>query len=107
MNNQFNTSSKKAKWNLSNNKNWKRNIGNPEKFIDEYFVEISNDIPTIKDVVMTNFCKIGVFASSNKNKAIIVSAIDNLTKGSSGQAVQNMNLIYGFDEREGLKLKGS
>jgi N-acetyl-gamma-glutamyl-phosphate reductase len=74
------------------------------KFIDEYFIEISSDIPAIKDVAMTNFCKIGVFASSNKNKAIIVSAIDNLTKGSSGQAVQNMNLIYGFDEREGLKL---
>ena len=72
------------------------------KFTDEYFIEISDKIPAINDVTLTNFCKIGVFASSNNNKAIIVSAIDNLTKGSAGQAIQNMNLSYEFDEREGL-----
>ena len=38
---------------------------------------------------------------------IITSIIDNLVKGASGQAVQNMNLLFGFDENEGLKLKGS
>ena len=75
------------------------------KFADEYFMEITNEIPTIKDVAKTNFCKIGIFPTQNKNKAIIISVIDNLTKGASGQAVQNMNLIYNFDEREGLIFK--
>ena len=41
------------------------------------------------------------------DKLLITSAIDNLTKGASGQAVQNMNLMYGFSESEGLKLKAN
>lgn len=72
------------------------------RFSDEYFVEFSDQYPSTRDVFGTNFCKIAVFESRLKNQIIIVSVIDNLTKGSSGQAVQNMNLIFGFDEREGL-----
>ncbi|MGB2316449.1 MAG: N-acetyl-gamma-glutamyl-phosphate reductase, partial [Flavobacteriaceae bacterium] len=41
------------------------------------------------------------------NKLLITSAIDNLLKGASGQAIQNMNLMFGFEEREGLKLKAN
>ena len=73
-------------------------------FEDEYFVEVSNDYPATKDVFATNFCKIAIFESRIQNQLIIISVIDNLTKGSSGQAVQNMNIMFGFDEREGLNL---
>ena len=55
------------------------------------------------DVMNTNFCKISVFNDRIGKKAIIVSAIDNLIKGASGQAVQNMNVRYGFRESLGLK----
>ena len=43
----------------------------------------------------------------NKNKLLITSIIDNLIKGASGQAIQNMNLMFGIDEQTGLKLKSS
>ncbi|MDD4202252.1 MAG: N-acetyl-gamma-glutamyl-phosphate reductase [Candidatus Omnitrophica bacterium] len=56
--------------------------------------------PQIKDVVNTNFCDIGLKVKGNI--LTIVSAIDNLVKGAAGQAVQNMNIIYGFDQKKGL-----
>ena len=55
------------------------------------------------DIMNTNFCKISVCYDKKNNKAIILSAIDNLLKGGSGQAVQNMNLLYGFKEQIGFK----
>jgi N-acetyl-gamma-glutamyl-phosphate reductase len=58
--------------------------------------------PEIKNVVGTNFCDIGIKVDKTKRLVIIVSAIDNLDKGASGQAVQNMNIMCGFDERAGL-----
>jgi N-acetyl-gamma-glutamyl-phosphate reductase len=64
------------------------------KYQDEYFVNISKTHPSTKDVAGSNFCHIGVFASRLPNQAIIVSVIDNLVKGASGQAVQNMNLMF-------------
>ncbi len=73
------------------------------KYQDEYFVNISNTHPSTRDVVASNFCHIGIFASRLPNQAIIVSVIDNLVKGASGQAVQNMNIMFGFDEKEGLE----
>jgi N-acetyl-gamma-glutamyl-phosphate reductase len=74
------------------------------RFADEYFVEFVEGYPSTRDVFSTNFCKIAVFESRIPNQIIIVSVIDNLTKGSSGQATQNMNIAFGFDEREGLNL---
>lgn len=74
------------------------------RYDDEYFVNISNDFPSTKDVFGTNFCKIAIFKSRIENQAIIVSVIDNLVKGASGQAVQNMNIICGFDEKTGLTM---
>lgn len=56
--------------------------------------------PSIKDVVNTNFCDIGI--KDLGDSIIIVSAIDNLIKGASGQAVENMNIMYGFPETSGL-----
>ena len=54
------------------------------------------------NVLNTNNCEISVCKTRNKNKIIILSSIDNLIKGASGQAVQNMNLIYDFKENSGL-----
>ena len=56
------------------------------------------------DVINTNNCIISVCKSKYKDKIIILSAIDNLIKGGSGQAVQNMNLFYNFKESEGLSV---
>ena len=54
------------------------------------------------EVMNTNFCKISVCKDRDTKKVIIISAIDNLIKGASGQAVQNMNLLYGIKESTGL-----
>ena len=61
-----------------------------------------NQIPTIKDVVGTNYCFFNVFPDRIKGRIIIISVIDNLIKGAAGQAIQNMNLKYKFKENEGL-----
>jgi N-acetyl-gamma-glutamyl-phosphate reductase len=58
--------------------------------------------PCTKNVCFTNFCDIGVEINQDTNTVIVTSAIDNLVKGAAGQAVQNMNLIMGFDETVGL-----
>ena len=55
------------------------------------------------NVINTNNCEISVCQTRIKNKIIIFSAIDNLIKGASGQAIQNMNLLYNFSETDGLK----
>ena len=55
------------------------------------------------DVIGTNKCIISVCKSKYKDKIILLSVIDNLIKGGSGQAVQNMNLRFGFNEREGIQ----
>ena len=65
-------------------------------------VEFNKPIGT-GDVMGTNYCKISVCQNREKNKVIIISAIDNLIKGASGQAVQNMNLFKNFNENLGLK----
>ena len=50
----------------------------------------------------TNYCCIGGFEIDDNNQLVVVSTIDNLIKGASGQAVQNMNIMFGFKEVEGL-----
>ncbi len=59
--------------------------------------------PSLKEVQMTNFCDIGFGLSSETDRLIVISAIDNLMKGASGQAVQNMNIRFGFQEEEGFR----
>jgi N-acetyl-gamma-glutamyl-phosphate reductase len=73
-------------------------------YAGEPFVKVldSGFYPNIKNVRGTNFCEIGLKLNDRTNTLIIVSAIDNLVKGASGQAVQNMNIMAGFDETEGL-----
>lgn len=71
---------------------------------DAPFVKVLDEgqLPQIKEIRNTNFCHIGIKMDTKRALCVIVSAIDNLTKGAAGQAVQNMNLMCGFDEREGL-----
>jgi N-acetyl-gamma-glutamyl-phosphate reductase len=59
----------------------------------------------MKQVVNTNKCLLHV--AKHGDKLLITSTIDNLLKGASGQAIQNMNLMYGFEERLGLNLKAN
>ncbi len=69
------------------------------------FIKIANKdtLLSTNNVIGTNKCIISVCRSKYKDKIIILSAIDNLIKGGSGQAVQNMNLRFGFNEREGIQ----
>jgi N-acetyl-gamma-glutamyl-phosphate reductase len=67
---------------------------------DEPFVQILSEPPSVKNVANTNYCHI--YPATVKGKLVIFSAIDNLVKGASGQAVQNMNIMFGVDERMGL-----
>jgi len=64
------------------------------------FIRIVDHIPTTKDVSFTNFCDITV--RFNRDQLVIFAAIDNLIKGASGVAVQNMNLMLGLDQRMGM-----
>ncbi len=59
-------------------------------------------LPELKDVVGTNFCDIGLAYDASCGQLVVVSAIDNLLKGAAGQAVQNMNIMCGFDEKVSL-----
>lgn len=74
-------------------------------YADSPFVRIVEEgvIPATQHVRGSNFCHIGVFADRIEGRAIVVSAIDNLVKGSAGQALQNFNLMHGFAETTGLE----
>jgi N-acetyl-gamma-glutamyl-phosphate reductase common form len=72
---------------------------------ESFFVRIVAGSPDINWVKTTNFCDIG-FATRGR-QVVIFSAIDNLVKGAAGQAVQNMNLMFGLDEKTGLMLVGT
>jgi len=66
----------------------------------EHFVQVLNAAPMLKDVAGSNYCHI--YPTVCKDKIVIFSAIDNVIKGASGQAVQNMNIMFGIDETLGL-----
>ena len=70
-------------------------------YAGEAFVQICSNTPAVKDVAGTNYCHI--FATCVKGKIVSFSAIDNLVKGASGQAIQNMNIVFGLEETLGLK----
>jgi len=70
-------------------------------YAGEPFVRIRGDAPAVKDVAGTNYCHI--FPASVKGRIVSFSAIDNLVKGASGQAIQNMNIIFDLEETTGLK----
>jgi len=70
-------------------------------YAGEPFVQICSDAPAVKDVAGTNYCHI--YPTSVKGRIVSFSAIDNLVKGASGQAIQNMNIIFGLEETMGLE----
>jgi N-acetyl-gamma-glutamyl-phosphate reductase len=73
-----------------------------EFYKGERFVRVTDSLPDTKNVEMTNFCDISVRFDPRTNRLVVVSCIDNLTKGAAGQAVQCMNLICGYEETIGL-----
>ena len=73
---------------------------------DSFFVRYVAASPDINWVKTTNFCDLSAHADGNK-QIVVFSAIDNLVKGAAGQAVQNMNLMFGLDEKTALVLTGS
>jgi N-acetyl-gamma-glutamyl-phosphate reductase len=79
-----------------------------EFYRNEPFVRLLplGQFPNVRNVRGSNFCDIGVHADGRTGRAVIVTAIDNLVKGASGQAVQNMNLMMGYEETMGLKFAG-
>lgn len=75
-------------------------------YISETFIEVLpfGEAPSTRHIRGSNFCHIGVTSDRLPGRTIIVAALDNLTKGSSGQALQNANLMLGIDETEGLMM---
>ena len=78
-----------------------------EAYEGAVFVRVlqQGQLPSTLHVRGTNFCDIGWRIESRTNRIIAISAIDNLTRGAAGQAICNMNLMFGFDEDEGLRLR--
>lgn len=75
-------------------------------YAPEPFLEVLpfGALPSTRDIAGSNFCHIGVIGDRIPGRAVVVSALDNLTKGSSGQAIQNANLMLGVEETAGLML---
>lgn len=75
-----------------------------QAYADEPFVRVRNDLPNVKHVAGTNFCDLTVRLVKNNDAThvVVFSAIDNMIKGASGQAIQNMNAVFDLDETAGL-----
>ena len=83
-----------------------------EMYQNEPFVRIVKEhkglhlLPDTKNVIGSNFCDVGFEIDPHAGRVVVFGALDNLVKGASGQAVQNMNIMLGFDEKEGLEFPG-
>lgn len=79
-----------------------------EYYKNEFFVRVkeNGELPETKHVAGSNFVDIGVVYDKRLQRAVVVSALDNIVKGAAGQAVQNMNLLFGLDEKTGLNNAG-
>jgi N-acetyl-gamma-glutamyl-phosphate reductase len=77
-----------------------------EFYHDEYFVRVLpyGNIAATRNVRGSNYCDISIHLDHTGTTLIIISAIDNMVKGAAGQAIQNMNIIMGFEESLGLEL---
>jgi N-acetyl-gamma-glutamyl-phosphate reductase len=69
---------------------------------DEPFVRVRDTPPNVQSVRGSNYCDIHPLMIQRSNQVVLLSAIDNLVKGAAGQAVQNMNIMLGFDEKRGI-----
>jgi len=72
-------------------------------YADDPFVQITATPPQTKHTLGNNFCLIYPTVDVRTGRLIVISCLDNLVKGAAGQAVQNMNLMYGFNERTALE----
>ena len=78
-----------------------------EAYAEEPFVRVlEHDLPQTKGTLGSNFCDVAVRVDAGRRLAVAVSAIDNLVKGAAGSAIQNMNLMFGLPETEGLWAAG-
>lgn len=77
-----------------------------KQYENENFVRVKElgEVANIKNIRFSNFCDISLHIDKRTNRIIIVSTIDNMVKGAAGQAIQNMNILFGLDETTGLKL---
>lgn len=75
-----------------------------KRYQDEPFVDVlpAGSHPETRSVKASNLCRIAVHKAPESNKVVVLSVIDNLCKGASGQAIQNLNIMFGLDERAGL-----
>ncbi|MCK5478826.1 MAG: N-acetyl-gamma-glutamyl-phosphate reductase, partial [Methylococcales bacterium] len=75
-----------------------------QRYIDEPFVDIlpQEVHPDTRNVRGSNMCQIAIHQPQDSNVLVVLSVIDNLVKGAAGQAVHNMNLMFGLDEKQGL-----
>jgi len=74
------------------------------RYASESFIRLyaPGQVPDLQAVAHTNFCDIGFKYDQNTRRAVVISVIDNLVKGAAGQAIQNMNLVLGYPETDGL-----
>lgn len=79
-----------------------------ERYQHEPFVDVlpAGQFPQTRSVKSSNVCRLSVVVPQSRDTVVVMSAIDNLTKGASGQGVQNMNIMFGIDEQEGLRSPG-
>ena len=70
----------------------------------EPFVELTDTPPGVRDVRETNICRISVHRDERTGRVLVFSALDNLWKGAASQAVQNLNLMFGRPEGEGISV---
>jgi N-acetyl-gamma-glutamyl-phosphate reductase len=77
-----------------------------DRYANEPFVDVlpAGELPATRDVKGSNNCEISVAYNEDTDTVIVIAAEDNLVKGASGQAVQNMNIMFGFEERAGLNV---
>ncbi len=68
------------------------------------FLNPLGTVPCLKDVYLSNLCRIGLFYDTRTKILVIISVLDNLIKGAAGQAIQNLNLMLGYDEKAGLPI---
>jgi N-acetyl-gamma-glutamyl-phosphate reductase len=75
-----------------------------QRYANEPFVDVlpAGELPQTRSVKGSNVCRISVLRPQQRDTVVVLSVIDNLTKGASGQAIQNMNIMFGFDEKAGL-----
>jgi N-acetyl-gamma-glutamyl-phosphate reductase len=78
-----------------------------EAYADEPFVELAEVPPGVRDVRETNICRISVHRDERTGRVIVFAAIDNLWKGAASQAVQNLNVMFGLREEEGIGVSAS